>query len=99
MSHLMLYRYGILCFRIDNLNCNQTLKTESSWRFVPIHSQLLALGLLNFIKERKGHLFPDLTLHLDSYGHYFNRWFTRFNGKQSLPEYHSWRHYTATTFK
>ncbi len=61
--------------------------------------QLLTLGLLDFIKERKGHLFPELTLHLGSYGHYFSRWFTRFRGKHGLPEYHSLRHYAATTFK
>ena len=90
---------GVWCFRVDNLNPNQTLKTDSSRRFVPINSQLLTLGLLDFIKERKGHLFPELTLHLGSYGHYFSRWFTRFRGKHSLPEYHSLRHYAATTFK
>lgn len=61
MSHLMLSRHGIWCFRVDNLNPNQTLKTESSWRFVPIHSQLLALGLLDFINDRKGHLFSVCT--------------------------------------
>ncbi|ELX1923069.1 site-specific integrase, partial [Escherichia coli] len=90
---------GVWCFRVDNLNPNQTLKTDSSRRFVPINSQLLTLGLLDFIKERKGHLFPELTLHLGSYGHYFSRWFTRFRGKHGLPEYHSLRHYAATTFK
>lgn len=74
---------GVWCFRVDNLNPNQTLKTDSSRRFVPIHSQLLTLGLLDFIKDRKGHLFPELTLHLGSYGHYFSRWFTRFRGKHS----------------
>ncbi|HEY3588466.1 MAG TPA: site-specific integrase [Buttiauxella sp.] len=90
---------GVWCFRVDNLNPNQTLKTDSSRRFVPIHSQLLELGLLDFINDRKGHLFPELTLHLGSYGHYFSRWFTRFRGKHGLPEYHSLRHYAATTFK
>jgi len=34
-------------------------------------------------------------LYLGSYGHYFSRWFTRFRGKHSLPEYHSLRHYAA----
>jgi len=90
---------GIWCFRVDNLNPNQTLKTDSSRRFVPIHSKLLTLGLLDFIEDRKGHLFPELTLHLGSYGHYFSRWFTRFRGRHGLPEYHSLRHYAATTFK
>lgn len=90
---------GVWCFRIDNLNPNQTIKTDSSRRFVPIHSRLLALGLLDFIKERKGHLFPELTLHLGSYGHYFSRWFARFRAASNLPEYHSLRHYAATTFK
>lgn len=90
---------GVWCFRVDNLNPNQTLKTDSSRRFVPIHSQLLTLGLLDFFTDRKGHLFPELTLHLGSYGHYFSRWFTRFRGKYSLSEYHSLRHYAATTFK
>jgi hypothetical protein len=50
------------------------------------HSQLLALGLLDFINDRKGYFFPELTLHLGSYGHYFSRWFTRFRGKHGLPE-------------
>lgn len=90
---------GIWCFRIDNLNPNQTIKTESSRRFVPLHSQLLALGLLDFVKKRKGHLFPELTLHLGSYGHYFSRWFTRFRQQHNLPEFHSLRHYAATVFK
>ncbi|WP_334668370.1 site-specific integrase [Klebsiella pneumoniae] len=90
---------GVWCFRVDNLNPNQTFKTDSSRRFVPIHSQLLVLGLLDFINGRKGRLFPELTLHLGSYGHYFSRWFTRFRGKHGLPEYHSLRHYVATTFK
>lgn len=90
---------GVWCFRVDNLNPNQTLKTDSSCRFVPIHSQLLTFDLLDFIKERKGHLFPELTLHLGSYGHYFSRWFTMSRSKHSLPEYHSLRHYAATTFK
>lgn len=90
---------GVWCFRVDNLNPNQTLKTDSSRRFVPIHSQLLTLGLLDFFTDRKGHLFPELALHLGSYGHYFSRWFTRFRGKHGLPEYHSLRHYAATTFK
>lgn len=90
---------GVWCFSIDNLNPNQTLKTDSSRRFVPIHSQLLTLGLVDFISDRKGHLFPELTLHLGSYGHYFSRWFTRFRDKHGLPEYHSLRHYAATTFK
>lgn len=96
---------GVWCFRVDNLNSNQTIKTDSSRRFIPIHSQLLTLGLLDFINGRKGHLFPELTLHLGSYGHYFSRWFTRFTrftrfrGKHGLPEYHSLFHYAATTFK
>lgn len=52
---------GVWCFCVDKLNPNQTIKTDSSRRFVPIHSQLLTLGLLDFFKERKEHLFPELT--------------------------------------
>lgn len=90
---------GIWCFRVDNLNPNQTIKTDSSRRFVPIHPQLVELGLFEFVDGRKGHLFPELTLHLGSYGHYFSRWFTRFRSKYGLPHYHSLRHYAATIFK
>ncbi|EEQ15619.1 Site-specific recombinase, phage integrase family [Yersinia frederiksenii ATCC 33641] len=39
----------IWCFHIDNLNFHQTLKTDSSRRFVPVHPQLLMLGLLKFV--------------------------------------------------
>lgn len=90
---------GIWCFRIDDLNPYQTLKTDSSRRFVPIHPQLLMLGFLSFINNSNGHLFPDLQPHLGSYSHYFSRWFTRFRSKHGLPEFHSLRHYAATTFK
>ncbi|WP_145598559.1 site-specific integrase [Yersinia alsatica] len=90
---------SVWCFRIDNLNPHQTLKTDSSRRFVPVHPQLLMLGLLEFAHERTGHLFPELKQHLGSYGHYFSRWFTRFRTKHALPEFHSLRHYAATTFK
>ncbi|WP_227521260.1 site-specific integrase [Raoultella sp. T31] len=90
---------GIWCLRLDDLNPNQKLETDSSRRFVPIHPHLLALGFLDFVNESNGHLFPDLQLHLGSYGHYFSRWFTRFRTKHGLPEFHSLRHYSATTFK
>ena len=44
----------------------KNLKTGSSYRRVPIHSAILALGFLDYVASRsKGRIFPDLKLGSD----------------------------------
>lgn len=55
-------RDGIPCFSIDEDDEGKRIKTHASKRLVPIHSRLLELGLIDFIKERgTGRLFTDYT--------------------------------------
>ncbi|MBS5810025.1 MAG: site-specific integrase [Campylobacter concisus] len=48
---------GIYCFNI-NTNDGKTTKTKNSIRFVPIHSKLIDLGLLEYVNSKKsGNIF------------------------------------------
>ncbi|MBF0032560.1 site-specific integrase [Citrobacter freundii] len=90
---------GAWCISIDDKQEHQVIKTDSSRRILPIHNELIAMGLLHYIDRQKGHLFPQLTLYKGYYSHYFTRWFSRFRVKHNIPEFHSLRHYVATAFK
>ncbi|MEB6337102.1 site-specific integrase [Serratia rhizosphaerae] len=90
---------GTWCFRIDDLNEGQSLKTSSSRRFVPISSKLLEAGLLTYVDKQEVRLFPKLPPHLGSYAHHFSKWFGGFRKVHGLPEFHSLRHYAASRLK
>ncbi|MBK5145924.1 site-specific integrase, partial [Budviciaceae bacterium BWR-B9] len=90
---------GVWCFNIDNSKMGQVIKTTNSRRYVPIHAELLALGLLIFVEKQNDHLFPHLKLYKGYYSHYFTKWFSGFRRKHRLPEFHSIRHYVASVFK
>ena len=56
---------GIWIFDINNEGDDKHIKTESSKRKTPVHSELIRLGLLDFVAEmrKKGDkLFPDITV-------------------------------------
>jgi len=97
---------SIWCIRIDDLRidgseCEKNLKTKSSRRTIPIHPELLKIGFLDFVEERRkdrksSKLFPDLTLGKNGYySDPFQKWFGRFLestlGKQAAT-LHSFRH-------
>ncbi|WP_149542571.1 tyrosine-type recombinase/integrase, partial [Serratia marcescens] len=69
---------GTWCFRIDDLNEGQSLKTSSSRRFVPISSKLLEAGLLAYVEKQEIRLFPKLSPHSGMYAHQFSKWFGSF---------------------
>ncbi|RWD45174.1 MAG: site-specific integrase [Mesorhizobium sp.] len=53
---------GVTCLSIDEDEEGKRIKTQASKRLVPIHSRLLELGLLEFIRASgTGRLFPDYT--------------------------------------
>ena len=89
-------------------NANRGLKTSTSTRTIPLHPQLIELGLLTHLdglRARKGHngdLFPDLRPKAKggSYGQAIDYRFCQLVGDQ-LGEgtgkvFHSFRHYVAT---
>lgn len=96
---------GVYAIRFANLEEGQKLKTQSSFRRVPIHKQLVACGFLKHVEQMKdlGHdrLFPSLS-NANSHGTFSNaagKWFARFLDSIKLTDsrldFHSFRY----TFK
>jgi integrase len=82
-----------------------TTKTEASNRRLPVHSDLIALGLKDYWQDMKdaGHkvLFPDIKRAPDrSAGEYFSDWFLIYRRQQGIDkrwvDFHAFRH-TAST--
>lgn len=97
---------GIWVFDVNNAPPRQ-IKNATAKRLVPIHRELLRMGLLTRVEELKDagrdRLFPNLKPGgADGrLGHNFSKWFTRYRKDIGLYErrldFHSLRH-TATTF-
>jgi len=90
-----------------NMRPPRKLKNKSAVRLVPIHKELIRLGLLDYVDERRRagdvRIFPNLKAGGadDRLGHAFTKWFTRYrrdtNVYESGRDFHSFRH-SATTF-
>jgi integrase len=82
----------------------QRLKNRNSWRFVPLHSKLLALGLVAYrdhvVKLGHQHLFPGLTWGTNGPGDSISDWFGRYLDRIGLGDpalaFHSFRHTVST---
>lgn len=82
----------------------QSLKTEGSWRAVPMHSELIRLGLADYAASLpKGRLFPSLpTAGVNGAGGQFGSWFGQFKKAKGFPStktLHSFRHLVATELR
>lgn len=79
-----------------------SVKTAASIRQVPIHSELVRLGFLEYVAdmERAGadSLWPVLRFRKDKPGGYFSDWFGTFRRgfTTELPDFHSFRHTVRT---
>jgi integrase len=79
----------------------RTQKTEAAARRIPVHPELIRLGLLNFVSEQKAsgerRLFPNAMPDVQGYlsGPY-SKWFARFLEKVGVKSrrnaFHSFRH-------
>lgn len=73
----------------------QRLKSEAARRLVPLHSELIRLGFLDYVRDVRNtgakRLFPKLRLRHDKPGGYFSEWFGQFK-PEGLPDFHSFRH-------
>lgn len=95
---------GIHYFRItddgEEGGEEQEVKTDSSIRQIPVHSQLLRLGFLDFVKsmgEPSNRLFPDFPRAKDgyystSYAPRFKRFLINIGAKTDKHSFHSFRH-------
>ncbi|MET3855393.1 integrase [Rhizobium sp. OAE497] len=97
---------GIWCFDINADGDGKHVKTEASKRLVPIHRQLIQLGFLDYIEERRKQkqpkVFSDFSYSAQNgWGRNLGRWFNeRFLPALGLKakgqSFHSLRH-TANT--
>jgi integrase len=96
---------GIWYFDFTNEGHDQNLKTSSSARSVPVHSELMRLGLIDFVQDRAGHVAQDEPLWagfeppIDPKAKAWTKWFARYLGSHVVEDraktFHSFRH----TFK
>jgi integrase len=96
---------GVWALRIANLDADQHLKTDTSYRFVPLHEEVIRCGFLVHYAKMKiaGHarLFPSQR-NQNKYSRWSNalgKWYSAYLGKIGLTDerlcYHSFRY----TFK
>ncbi len=89
----------------DNEGREQRLKTEGSWRAVPMHSELVRLGLPGYAASLpSGPLFPKLpTAGRNGAGGQFGQWFGAFKRGKGFTSpqktLHSFRHLVATELR
>ena len=91
----------ILCFNVNEYE-DKNVKTASGKRIVPIHSVLIDLGFLDYVKECKNRNDERLWMKLKpdkngDYGKIFGNWFSGFKNKLDLTDkekktFHSFRH-------
>lgn len=98
---------GHPCILIRANRADQSIKTPSSERAIPIHSKLIAMGFLHFVERQRtlGHLrlFPELPKkEARGYSHAVSKWFCYFKKKLDWGEretLHGIRHAVATQLK
>jgi hypothetical protein len=80
---------------------NRALKTTSSVRKIPIHSELIRIGFLDYVAAlpKGGKLFPGLVARASKGGKFgarlgeeFHDWLIRLGLKRDMLCYHSFRH-------
>lgn len=90
-------RNGVPFFNIRN-NAHRTLKNGQSQRLIPLHRDLISLGLHEYAKERKGQMLFDLRKksYVSSYGdgidHRWRKAMTESIGTGHRKAFHSLRH-------
>lgn len=95
---------GVPMLRITDSGTGQRLKSDASKRDIPIHSELVRLGLLEYAKAIKAagyeRLWPILNAKPERPGLYISNWFGEFRREAGLtekyPDFHSFRHLIRT---
>lgn len=101
---------GVDCIHIRASRPDQKLKSLTSERVVPLHSQLKSQGFLEYVEHQRAlgvqRLFPELTLNKNhGYSHSPSRWFAGvrdrigLKGGEQKKDFHSFRHTVADHLK
>ncbi|MBT8521123.1 tyrosine-type recombinase/integrase [Polynucleobacter paneuropaeus] len=84
---------------ISNLGVGQQVKTEAAIRKIPVHSELIRLGFLDYVKNAgiadDSQLWHKLKFRKNKPGGNFSNWFGEFRKVLDLPQgldFHSFRH-------
>lgn len=87
--------------KITDQGEGQHVKTTASVRRIPIHSELIRLGFLEYASSQKRiSLWPDLPLRDGKPGSFFSQWFGSFRRSLDVPDtlvFHSFRHTVRTS--
>lgn len=96
---------GIHCFigtmDVENGVVDKKLKTSSGERLIPVHPELIRIGFLEHVSERKNsrgeNLFPDLTVaksgyYRDTFSKFFAIFLDKACAKAPRTSFHSFRH-------
>lgn len=93
--------HGVNCISINDDGPDKSLKTSNAYREIPIHSKLVQLGFLEFVKQRREEgekrLFPDMEMgRSGNYSNPFSKHFRRFLKASGVntpkTSFHSFRH-------
>jgi integrase len=91
---------------VDNDRPDKNIKNDNSKRTVPIHSELLRLGLLEFVEQQRTageeRLFPELITIGGRYGKTVSSWFSERKKKLGFgrtKNFHSFRHTFTNALK
>lgn len=98
---------GVQVISINNDAKGKKLKTKAGKRLIPIHPELVRLGLLERVKnlrdQRQLRFFPELTERRDGYGQTVSKWFGRYRKRCGITEegkvFHSFRHTVVDRLK
>lgn len=82
-------------------------KTASAEREIPLHPELVAIGFLQFVEERRRSgeqfLFPEMLVEgkkpSDRFGRLFQTFRKSLDANQGFPDFHSFRHTTREALK
>jgi integrase len=97
---------GVFCFSI-NAEGTKRLKNLSSRRVVPIHPELIRLGLVRYVSRVRGEGASRFWMNLegkrDGHGQDMSKWYQRFNRKNITTNpkrvFHSFRHCVGNDLK
>lgn len=102
---------GIWVLDINENGPDKKLKTPSSVRLIPVHSELIALGFLKYVqsvkkpKSGRAWIFPEIESHAKGRSYNPSKFFTHYRKKfgwvNSTPkkDFHSFRHTVADFLK
>lgn len=95
---------GVACFQVrPHSESGWSPKTQAGTRIVPIHPELIAKGILSFMKPDQVWLFPDLVVtKTGDRSASFSQAFARLRSRAGLPRevcFHSFRHTVSTKLR